>query len=155
MFKSFQTTEKTKVIPTLRTNSLHTNTSSQIFETKHCNLKVTTPPKKICPQPTCSANQKLASSIMSPEQWKKYRKELNRGKTYRKTKYDPSIVSMQDPEVRQKLDNIHRRDTKSGGLSSSSRIRRDPNRIRLVLSFILEILTKLSIYQCFYFNHLS
>ena len=32
MFKSFQTTEKTKVIPTLRTNSLDTNTSSQIFE---------------------------------------------------------------------------------------------------------------------------
>ena len=141
MFKSFQTTEKTKVIPTLRTNSLDTNTSSQIFEqsdttnepqfeTKHCNLEVTTPPKKICPQPTCSANQKLASSVMSPEQWKKYRKELNRGKTYRKTKYDPSIVSMQDPEVRKKLDNMHRRDTKSGGLSSSSRLRRDPNMIR-------------------------
>ena len=148
MFKSFRTTEKTKVLPTLRKNTLDAHKSSQIFKqsemtnktdckTEHINrnLKVTTPPKKMSPFTTCSTKQteiikRLTSSKMLPEKWKQLRREQPKGKTYRKTKYDPSIVSMQDPEVRKKLDNMHRRDTKSGGLSSSSRLRRDPNRIR-------------------------
>jgi len=52
------------------------------------------------------------------------------GKTY-KSRQGPKDVDMNDPKWKEKLDNWHRRDTKSGGLSWSSRIRLDPNRIRL------------------------
>ena len=149
MFKSFRTTEKTKVLPSLSKNASDVHTLSQIFKQSEMtikspfeiecinrNLKVTTTPKKMSPYTTCSTKQteilkRLKRSAMLPEKWKQLRREQPKGKTYRKTKYDPSVVSMQDPEVRKKLDNMHRRDTKSGGLSSSSsRSRRDPNRIR-------------------------
>jgi hypothetical protein len=148
MFKSFRTTEKTKVLPTLNTNASDAHTSSQIFkqtemtikspfeiERINRNRKVPTTPKKTSPFATFSTKQteilkRMTSSAMLAEKWKQLRRDQPKGKTYRKTKYDPSIVSMQDPKVRKKLDNMHRRDTKSGGLSSSSRLRRDPNTIR-------------------------
>jgi len=64
------------------------------------------------------------------------KKSINRGfyrtegKTY-KSRQGTKDVDMNDPKWKEKLDKWHRRDTKSGGLSWSSRIRLDPNRIRL------------------------
>ena len=52
------------------------------------------------------------------------------GKTY-KSRHGPKEVDMNDPKWKEKLGNWHRRDTKSGGLSWSSRVRLDARRIRL------------------------
>jgi len=54
-----------------------------------------------------------------------------KGKTYRRSKNNPTEVSMNDPKVKKKLEEYHRRDTKSGSRSYSSRMRLDPSRIRL------------------------
>jgi len=54
-----------------------------------------------------------------------------KGKTYRKSRYDPPEVDMNHPKWKEKLDRWKRRDTKCGGLSRSSRVRRDPSNLRL------------------------
>jgi len=54
-----------------------------------------------------------------------------KGKTYRKSRYDPPEVDMNDPKWKEKRDRWKRRDTKCGGLSRSSRVMRDPSYLRL------------------------
>merc|ERR1712066_837503 len=53
-----------------------------------------------------------------------------KGKTYRKSWYDSPVVDMNDTKWKGKLDRWKRRDTKCGGLSQSSRVRRDPSNLR-------------------------
>jgi len=54
-----------------------------------------------------------------------------KGKTYRKSWNDSPVVDMNDTKWKGKLDRWKRRDTKCGGLSRSSRVRRDPSNIKL------------------------
>jgi len=54
-----------------------------------------------------------------------------KGKTYRKSWHDSPVVDMNDTKWKGKLDRWKRRDTKCGGLSRSSRVRRDPRNLRL------------------------
>jgi hypothetical protein len=93
MFKSFRTTEKTKVFPTFSTNASDAHTSSPIFkqsektikspfEIEHIyqNLKIKTTPEKMSPFKTCSTKQteilkRLTSSAMLPEKWKQLRRD--------------------------------------------------------------------------------
>ena len=54
------------------------------------------------------------------------RKDYPKGKNYRKTKYDPTVLPPDHPKVLEKIERRKRRDSKSGGLSDSSRMRRNP-----------------------------
>ena len=83
------------------------------------------------PQSQFSTAQAKVMKRLNSGQPKTSKEQRPKGKTYRRTKYSPSEVSMQDPKTKKKLDDWHRRDTKSGGLSWSSRMRLDPSRIRL------------------------
>ena len=57
----------------------------------------------------------------------KYNRQYHpKGKTYRKTKYDSTDLPPDHPKVLEKIERMKRRDSKSGGLSKSSRMRKNP-----------------------------
>ena len=72
------------------------------------------------------------SSSTVPVNWKSKIEEFYKpeGKKYR-SRHGPKDIDMNDPKLKEKLYKWQRRDTKSGGLSWSSRVRLDGNRIRL------------------------
>ena len=126
MFKSYKTTQETKVRLRQRRDREKTiHPPQQTIPLIH---------QKISPnRTTCNAKQteilKRLKNKM-PKKSKKIKRAEPKGKTYRKTTYEPKEVSMEDPKVKKKLEERQNRDTKSGGLSWSSKARRHPKHIR-------------------------
>ena len=126
IFKSYKTTQETKV--TLCQGSNRENTTQPPQQTSPITHQKISPNRTKCSAKQTEILKRLKNNL--PKKSKKIKRAGPKGKTYRKTRHDPKEVSIEDPTVKKKLVDKQIRDSKSGGLSWSSRVRRHPDNIR-------------------------